>query len=819
MSKDQEHADDPDFITPEQLDEPGNGPADSSGPAVMLASQELPAQLFLLPAGSKPVFPGMIVPLVLPPGPEADLVKHVVENLPSRMLGFVLVRQDESPDDEVSKLQFHRVGTVARILKTQVNSEGMVQALLQGQRRFRIVSAIQQDQRLRATVVYPDEPMENSDEVKALGLAILNSIRSLMKLNSLFSEEMKMALARADWGDPGRLADFATTMTSASSEEQQEVLECFEVHPRLNKVLFLLRKELDINELKEKITHQIEERISKQQREFFLREQLKVIKQELGLEKDEKDEEVEKHQKRLAQLKLPEEAKKRIEEEIDKLRLLPAQSPEYGVSKNYLDWLTVLPWGEATTDLLDVARTREILDRDHYGLDDVKKRILEFVGVAKLKGTVDGSILCLVGPPGVGKTSIGRAVAEALGRKFYRFSLGGMRDEAEIKGHRRTYIGAMPGKFIQAIKTCGSCNPVIMLDEIDKVGVSYQGDPASALLEVLDPEQNSSFRDHYLDVPFDLSKVLFIATANVPDTIPPPLFDRMEVIRLSGYIMDEKMVIARRHLIPRSLPRNGLTAKQIAFTDAAIRVLADSYAREAGVRNLEKAINRCMRKVASGIAEGTVKRKVTVTPEKLPELVGKPLFEDDPLMKERRAGVVMGLAWTAFGGSTLYIEAAAMPGKGGFKITGQIGNVMNESSQIAWSVLAANAKKYNLPKKFFDNQVVHIHIPAGATPKDGPSAGITMATALVSLGIGKAPPARLAMTGELTLTGRVLPVGGIKEKIIAARRSGVRDVILPEFNRKDFDEIPENVREGITPHFVESFEEVYRLVFGVGLQR
>lgn len=813
MSDDPRPPHTPEFVTAE-VDPKENGRKEAADPGLVPAQDVLPERLILFPADAKPVFPGMVFPLILSHGSEADLLRHVAEKVPGQTLGFVLARETEKK--EAAELQFYRVGTLVRILKLQINEDGIVQALLQGRRRFRILSAAEQDGHLMASVEYPEEVFEDSDEMKALTLAILGTLRNIMKHNPIFSEEMKMALARSDWGNPGRLADFAAALTSSTREELQEILDTFEVRHRLNKVLLLLRKELDINELKEKISHQIEERISKQQREFFLREQLRVIKQELGLEKEEKDEELERHLKRLDQIKdkIPEEARKRIEEEIGKLKVLPSQSPEYAVSKNYLDWLNGLPWSEYTEDKLDVANTRKILDRDHYGLDDVKKRILEFVGVAKLKGSVDGSILCFVGPPGVGKTSIGKAIAEALGRKFFRFSLGGMRDEAEIKGHRRTYIGAMPGKFIQAMKVCGSSNPVVMLDEIDKVGASYQGDPASALLEVLDPEQNVSFRDHYLDVPFDLSKVLFIATANVPDTIPPPLLDRMEVIRLSGYILDEKLAIANRHLVPKSLPKNGLDKKRIAFSDDALRAIVDGYAREAGVRNLEKAINRCMRKVASEIAEGKITKKVKVEPDKLNDLLGKPMFEDDPLMKERRPGVVMGLAWTAYGGSTLYIEAAATPGKGGLKITGQVGSVMNESSQIAYSMLAATMKRHGLEKPFFEEQLIHLHIPAGATPKDGPSAGITMATALLSLGLQQAPPPHLAMTGELTLTGRVLPVGGIKEKIIAARRSGVKRVILPSLNQKDFDEIPAKVRQGITPHFVETYDQVVELVFG-----
>ena len=800
------------FIVPEATEESH----EKDEPKIILASRDLPDRIHLLPTTGKPVFPGLMFPVVFAPGKEAGVIKTVAEKVPERIVGFVLSKEEEaSAEGDVMQRQLYRVGTAARIVRFEESPEGGVQALCQGLRRFEILKAVVRDRILVAQVIYPQDIQTESEDVKALGLAIMNTMRELINHNPLFSEEIKMFLARTDWGEPGRLADFSVTMTSSTREELQDVLECLEVKTRLEKALFLLRKELDLNQLKERITHQIEEKISKQQREFFLREQLKAIKQELGLEKDEKTEELERYQQRVDELgtAISEEARQRIQEEIDKLKLLSPQSPEFAVSRNYLDWLTGLPWGNYSDDQLDVARGRRILDRDHYGLDDVKTRILEFIGVAKLKESVEGSILCLVGPPGVGKTSLGRGVAEALGRNFFRFSLGGMRDEAEIKGHRRTYIGALPGKVMQAIKTTGTANPVIMLDEIDKVGASFQGDPASALLEVLDPEQNNSFRDHYLDVPFDLSKVLFIATANVPDTIPGPLMDRMEVINLSGYITEEKLQIGKKHLIPKLLPRHGLTKQDIAFRSTGLRAIIDGYAREAGVRAFEKAIGGCMRKVAAGRAEGTISEKVTIGAKNVEQYLGKPRFTDDPLMKAGRAGVVMGLAWTPLGGTTLYIEAVAVPGERGTKLTGQLGDVMKESTQIAYSLVTSGYREFGIAKTFFEEATIHIHVPAGATPKDGPSAGITMATALISLARNQRLPARWAMTGELTLTGRVLPVGGIKEKVIAAKRSRVNNVILPRDNQKDFDEIPDRVKKGITPHFVQDYRDVFKLVF------
>ncbi len=792
----------------------GNG---GGAGGIVLAAHEMPDRILLLPAGSKPVFPGLLFPAILTPGPAADVLKLAAREVPGRIVGLVLAKKEPegAPEsaDGVRRHDLYSIGTAARILKLQETEGGAVQALLQGEKRFRILKAAERDGKLVSQVAYLEDVHGDPEATRALGLAITNAMRDLIKHNPLFSEEIKIFLSRADWNDPGRLADFAVTMTSSTREELQDVLECLDVRARLEKVLFLMRKEVDINELKEKIQHSIEETISTQQREFFLREQLKAIKKELGLEKDEKDEEIIRYAARLKELTLPKEAGERVAEEIEKLKVLPQQSPEYAVSRNYLDWLTGVPWGIYSKDLLDVAAARRVLDRDHYGLEDVKARILEFIGVAKLRGSVDGSILCLIGPPGVGKTSLGKGIAEALGRKFFRFSLGGMRDEAEIKGHRRTYIGALPGKVMQALKVAGTANPVVMLDEIDKVGASFQGDPASALLEVLDPEQNAAFRDHYLDVPFDLSKVLFVATANMPDTIPPALLDRMEIIRLSGYIMDEKIEIAKRHIVPKLLAKSGLEPAQVRVTAAALRLLADGYAREAGIRAMEKAIGQCLRKIAAGRAEGTITSRVVLTPAKVRELLGKPRFTDDPLMKHGRAGVVMGLAWTPLGGATLYIEAMAVPGERGMKLTGQLGEVMVESSHIAYSMVTSQPRLFGVPKDFFKDRTIHIHVPAGATPKDGPSAGITMATALLSLARRQKIPAHLALTGELTLTGRVLPVGGIKEKVIAAKRSGVTDIILPKENQKDFEEIPGRVREGVTPYYVEEYRQVFMRVF------
>ena len=786
---------------------------------VVLARELLPESIYIIPGITKPVFPGMVFPVVLPEGPYAEVLNKVADGNDEKIVGFVLTKE-ELDDDEHEKLikKLYKVGTVARILNFRSNSDGSAQALLQGVSRFKILKVISTEgPKIKAYVQYLKEKQVEGDEIKALSMAIMKTLRELVKNNPLFSEEIKMFLSQGSWDYPERLADFAVTITSSTNEELQDVLECLDIQTRLEKALFLLRKELNLNELKEKITDQITEKISKQQREFFLHEQLKAIKHELGLEKDEKAEEIEKYVERTSKLTLPPEAEERISEELEKLKVTSPQSPEYAVSRNYLDWLTILPWGISTEDKLDVEDARKILDRDHFGLQDIKERILEFISISKLRGTVSGSILCLLGPPGVGKTSLGRAVAESLGRKFYRFALGGMKDEAEIKGHRRTYIGAMPGKLIHILRNTSSQNPVIMLDEIDKVGASYHGDPASALLEVLDPEQNQSFLDHYLDVPFDLSKVLFITTANVPDTIPGPLLDRMEIIHLSGYINREKLMIAKNHLISRLLPEHGLSTKDVKFTEGAIKFIIDGYAREAGVRTLEKSIRRCLRKVAVEKAKGEMKSKIKATIKVVEKWLGQPTFADDILINQRFPGVVNGLAWTSLGGAILFIEAMAIPGKPDLKQTGQLGDVMLESTSIAFSLVKSNLEKFGISRDFFDSHMIHLHVPAGATPKDGPSAGVAMATALISIATSNPQPKRMAMTGELTLTGAVLPVGGVREKVIAANRGKISNVIMPKANEKDFMEIPEDIRSEITPHFVRNYSEVYSLVFTGGI--
>ena len=625
-----------------------------------------------------------------------------------------------------------------------------------------------------------------------------------------------MVVSQLNNDTPGTTMDVISNLLSSDAEILQQLLETIDWHQRAELLLRLIKEELEIAKIQQKISQQIDEKVNKQQKEFFLREQLKAIKKELGIEKDENESEVEKIERKLAELDLPDDILKAVNQELDKLKTLNPQSPDFNVTRNYLETIADLPWGKYSEDNHNIKKARAILDEDHYGLDEVKDLILEFLSSVIRRGKIAGSIICLVGPPGVGKTSIGKSVAKALDREFFRFSVGGMRDEAEIKGHRRTYIGAMPGKLIQALKRVGTSNPVIMLDEIDKIGTSFRGDPASALLEVLDPEQNSTFLDHYLDLPYDLSNVLFITTANQLDTIPGPLLDRMEVIRLAGYILEEKVEIAKHYLVPKQLQEHGFAEDEITFTDAALRLIVDKYAREAGVRNLEKQIRKIIRKATLKLAEEE-EILFIIDAEQVEDYLGKPIFRTEKLYDKAIPGVVLGLAYTSMGGATLYIEATAIPGKQqAFKRTGQLGDVMKESSEIAYSYIHRLIKTKEPALDFFEQHHVHLHVPAGATPKDGPSAGITMALALYSLATGKAIIDGIAMTGELTLTGRVLPIGGVKEKTIAAKRVGITTVIFPEDNRKDFEELPAYIKEGLNVHYAKYFEDVLAVAYPIG---
>jgi len=785
----------------------------ATGTEMVRADANKPDTLFLLHVKERPFFPGQTLPIILDKAVWGDTFKKIIKE-GIHYLGIIYV--DAEDHSKAIPEDFAQTGTLIRIHDPKIKSD-YIQLIAEGLCRFQITQWIHSAAPYQASVTYPADIRNGSlKEFKAYGLAIMNAFKELLPLNPLYSEELKYFLNRYSASDSHHLADFAASLTAASNEKLQDLLDTLDLVERLEKVLALFKHEIEVTKLQFNIRERVEENLNQQQRDFFLRQQLKEIQKELGMVKDERTADAELFEERIEKLTLSSEARKKADEELNKIKILDPQSPEYGVARNWLDWLTQLPWGQLSHDKLDLTRARKILNKGHDGLEDVKDRIVEFLAVGALKGEISGSIICLVGPPGVGKTSIGRSIADALGRKFYRFSVGGMRDEAEIKGHRRTYIGAMPGKFIQALKDCGTANPVIMLDEIDKIGASYQGDPASALLEVLDSEQNSDFMDHFMDCRFDLSKTLFICTANTLDTVPHALLDRMEVIRLSGYITEEKIQIAKHHLWPTLLKEAGLAKNQLKITPATLRHIIEGYARQAGVRNLKKQLAKLIRKLAIRFVKREIEQ-AAVHIKDIEPLLGKPRFVNEK--PSQQIGTVTGLAWTSMGGTTLTIEASRIHTLNrGFKLSGQLGEVMQESAGIAYSFITSNLEKYKADPEFFDKAFVHLHVPDGATPKDGPSAGITMATALLSLARNEAIKTPLAMTGELSLTGQVLPVGGIREKVIAARRVGIKQLILPEDNRKDYEELPDYLKKGMQLQFAKHFDEVARLTFAIRSQ-
>ncbi len=785
--------------------------------SIIVAREVYPDRLPILALPVRPVFPKVMIPVELETPELQALMRHAKQR-GHGLVGLVLEREPEGEYEydglpHAARLvdgDTYEVGVVAQITNLSMSEDDEMTAVLSALDRMRIVRVVKRAPHMVCEVEYLEEKAAPGDELKAYTLAVINLIKDLVALNPLYKEQLSLLLSEGNLEEPGPLADMAAFLTSAAGPLLQEVLETLDVRRRLEKVLGLLKDELEISRLQTKIRERIEDRINDQQREFFLREQLKAIKHELGIEKEGKEAEVEEFVARLESRSLTKEAETRIQDELNKLRTIEPSSTEYNLTRTYLDWLTILPWGQCSERRVNLKEVNASLDRDHFGLTDVKERIVEFVAEGLLRGDFGGSIICLVGPPGVGKTSVGRSIANCLGREFFRFSLGGMRDEAEIKGHRRTYIGALPGKFLQALRATGTQNPVIMLDEIDKIGASFQGDPASALLEVLDPEQNHEFLDHYLDVRFDLSKVLFVCTANQLDTVPPALLDRMEVISLSGYILEEKLEIARRYLVPKTLKRLNLKRSQLSISRAALRELVDGYAREAGLRSLENQIKKIVRKCAVKIVQRR-KKPLRIDVGDVEGLLGPRVFTNEDMLMAPRIGVVTGLAWTSMGGDTLFVEAQAVPAQTpSFKQTGQLGSVMIESSEIAYTYVRALCQG-GAGQQFLETRQVHLHVPAGAVPKDGPSAGITMATALFSLMYGVAPRPAFAMTGELNLSGLVMPVGGIKEKLIAAKRAGVRNVILPAGNTAEYERLPLAIRRGMRAHFVSRFEEVLEL--------
>jgi ATP-dependent Lon protease len=766
---------------------------------------ELPATLPVLPLKETVVFPESMTPLAIGQDRSITLIDDVVAG--DRLLALVTV-SDEEPDTPGWD-DLYDVGTAAVVHKMIRVPDGTLRVLVQGIRRIRIERRVLEEPYLVGEFVELPDELEQSKEVEALTRNVQSLFARIIGLVPYLPEELQIAAANVD--DPSALCHLVASTLRLKTEEKQKLLELVSVEERLREVSLILNRELEVFELGTKIQSQVQSELEKGQREFFLRQQLKAIQEELG-EGDPEQAETNELRERLAALELPEEVRKAADRELTRLERLPSAAAEYGVIRTYLDWIATLPWGVTTEDNLDLERAREVLDADHYDLEKVKDRIIEHLAVSKLRNDPSGQILCFVGPPGVGKTSLGQSIAKTLERKFARLSVGGVRDEAEIRGHRRTYIGAMPGNIIRALRDAESMNPVVLIDEIDKMGADVRGDPASAMLEVLDPEQNKTFRDHYLDLPFDLSKVLFICTANTVDTIPPALLDRMDVIGLSGYTEDEKLGIAKRYLTPKQIEAHGLTDEQISISDNALRLVIREYTREAGVRNLERRIADLCRKAARKVAEGH-EGKIRVDERKVRTFLGPRKFSGEARRRTQDAGVATGLAYTVAGGDVLFIEAQAYPGKGKLTITGQLGEVMQESAQAALSWVRSHSDQLGLPPDWFADHDVHIHVPAGAVPKDGPSAGVTMATAIASLVRGTPVADDVGMTGELTLTGQVLPIGGVREKVLAAQRAGLRRVILPSENEHDLDDLPAETRKDMEFTLADSIDDVLAVAF------
>ncbi|MDR1318763.1 MAG: endopeptidase La [Treponema sp.] len=813
-----------------------------SDQSVVPLDQILPDKLPLVALMGRPIFPGIFTPIMIGNPMDVKVIDEAVAG--DALVGLVmLLNETETPSIE----DLYKVGTAAKIVKKINLPDGGVNIFISTLKRFRIEKTLHAANPIVGAVEYLEDEEDDTSEVKALTRALISEMKQISENNPLFSEEMRLNMINID--HPGKIADFIASILNIEKNDQQKILEILNVRKRMEQVLVYIKKEQELLRIQKKIQKEINEKIEKSQRDYFLKEELKAIKTELGMTTDAKSSDYQRFKDKFDAFKFDGEIKETVEQELEKFSLMEPNSAEFIVTRNYLDAIVSLPWNDPEPENLDLENAKAVLEADHYGLADVKNRIVEYLAVRKLRTKTKGSkvpagsIICLAGPPGVGKTSVGKSIAHALDKKFFRFSVGGMRDEAEIKGHRRTYIGAMPGKIIQGLKIVKTRDPVFMIDEIDKMGVSFQGDPASALLEVLDPEQNLNFRDHYLDLPFDISHIFFIVTANTLDTIPPPLLDRMEIIELPGYIDTEKLEIAKRYLVPKSLEKNGLKKKWVKYTTDSLLHIANGYAREAGVRNFEKNLDKIHRKLAKELVEedgslragqnGAADKAKTkkakgpkaAAPASAPEAkkfvldrklvekyLGKPVFPEGDIKLADKPGMSVGLAWTSMGGDTLVIEATSIPGKEGLTLTGKMGDTMKESAAIAMTVAHKLAvEKYGVAKDWFDANHIHLHIPEGATPKDGPSAGITMATALLSLLRNKTITDKLVMTGELSLTGRVLPIGGLKEKTIAARRNKAKHIIIPKQNLRDLDDIPDHVKKGIEFHPVERFAEVLAL--------
>lgn len=767
----------------------------------------IPDELGIIPIKGGVVFPDQVVPLIIH---TQKLAKLIDEILTTNKLAGALTQRNPNVDEPKPE-EVYNVGCVIQINKMLRFPDGTIRLLIKGLKRFKVIEFIQTEPYLKAKINIVSSAYKKTMSLEALMRNVVTMFQHLISLAPYLPDELGAIILNID--DPNRLADFVTSYTNFDFNEKQTLLEIVDPKERFTKLVPTLQKEISILELGAKIRSQVKSELDRGQREFYLREQLKAIQKELG-EGDEHTREIKELKKKILTAKMPKETEKVALKELDRLSRIPPQAAEYTVARTYIDWLISIPWSKSTKDNLDIKRAQKILNEDHYDLEKVKERILEYLAVKKLKPDSKGTILCFIGPPGVGKTSLGRSIARALGRKFVRISLGGIRDEAEIRGHRRTYVGALPGRIIQSIKGCATNNPVFMLDEIDKVGADFRGDPSSALLEVLDPEQNNAFSDHYLEVSFDLSKVMFIATGNIVDPIIPALKDRMEIIELPGYILEEKIEIAKRYLIPRRISESGLKPRNISFNNKALKNIISNYTKEAGVRNLERAIGSICRKVAKRIAEGK-RDTVKIASKNISKFLGPPKTYSEVAARKGEIGVATGLAWTPFGGEILFIESIRMKGKKELILTGLLGDVMKESCQAALSYLKTKLNFWNISEDLLKDNDIHIHIPSGAIPKDGPSAGLAVTMSLASLLRAESINPKTAFSGEITLTGRVLPVGGMKEKVIAAKRAGIEKIILPKDNEKDLNEIPKHVRAGLSFEFVSNIDHALHTVFAL----
>jgi len=768
---------------------------------------EIPQELPVLAVRDIVIFPYMIIPLFVGRDISVKAVEHALNT--NRLI--LLLTQKDFNIEVPEPSDLYNIGTICMIMRMLRLPDGRLKILVQGISKAKALDFYQSEVFYMAKIekIEDEAIKEITIEHEAIIRTVKEQLEKVISLGKNILPDAMVIIENID--EPGRLADLIASNLGLKSDQAQEILEINNPIERLKKINEILNREIQLLTIQQKIQKDAKNEIDKTQREYFLREQLKAIQRELG-DIDEKAEEITEFRKKIEEAKMPEKVKEEAEKQLKRLERMHPESAESAVIRTYLEWLTELPWSRSTEDRLDIKSAKDVLDKDHYDLEKVKERILEYLSVRKLKEKMKGPILCFIGPPGVGKTSLGRSIAKALGREFVRISLGGVRDEAEIRGHRRTYVGALPGRIIQGIRQAGKNNPVLMLDEIDKLGMDFRGDPSSALLEVLDPEQNNSFVDHYLAVPFDLSKVMFICTGNIADTIPSALKDRMEIIYLSGYTEEEKLQIAKKYLIPKQIEEHGLNPSILKISDKAIRYIITHYTREAGVRNLEREIANLCRKVAKYVAEGK-KKKFYLTAQKVPKFLGAPKYLPEEELKKEEVGVATGLAWTEAGGDVIYVEATIMKGKGNLILTGQLGDIMKESAQAALSYVKSKAKELKIEEKLFSNSDLHIHVPAGAIPKDGPSAGITMASAIASVFTGKPLRKDVAMTGEITLRGRVLPIGGLKEKVLAAKRMGIKTVIIPKRNKKDLEELPKYVKEGMKFILVESMDQVLRHIF------